>query len=178
MYLNQPLKQCFDRWGNFVLVLMLMVPNFDALTEIFKLDICSCNPYNIIHSIFIFMKWNHITVTILIISGRSCFLLRRNTSSMISTPLPWTTRTLMQSISFQIHSWSSIVQCVTLSDISCLASKDCRSGPHGNTQCWTPGQWWCWWGSTAQARPPSSGTFWNRWDLPIRLSLEILTTTL
>ena len=119
------------------------------------------------------MKWKHIIVTILIISGRSCYLLRRNTSSMISTPLPWTTRTLMQSISF--HSWSSIVQCVTLSDISCLASKDCRSETHGNTQCWTPGQWWCWWGSTAQARPPSSGTFWNRWDLPIRLSLEILT---
>ena len=61
------------------------------------------------------MKWKHIIVTILIISGRSCFLLRRNTSSMISTPLPWTTRTLMQSISF--HSWSSIVQCVTLSNI-------------------------------------------------------------
>ena len=33
---------------------------------------------------------------------------------------------------------------------------------------WRSGQWWCWWGSTAQARPLSSGTCWNRWEAALQ----------
>ena len=111
-------------------------------------------------------------------SGKSCCPWRKNTSSMTFTHPPSMTLTLMQSISFQPHSDSSLSKLLALLNhklVECHPAtswglicewhyKLCQSGGFQCLKWWTSGQWWCWWGSTALARPPSSGTYWSRWE--------------